>query len=345
MSLLLDTIQRKGHDRPPVWFMRQAGRYHSHYQAIRKDHSFIEMCKRPELAIEITMGPIRAFDFDAAILFSDLLFPLEALGMGLRYEPGPKLDWYLREAGQVSQLATGGKSLISQLHFQAEAIQGLRMVLPQEKALIGFVGGLTTLYTYAVEGSHLEGVQSAVQGFQDGRWLGFCERLIPLLVENMVLQAEAGAEVIAVFDTSVGDYPVEEWTRVCLPLQKKVLEAFRHRCSKTPIIYYSKNTSFSYWDEIHASLAPDVLGIDWKTPISQAIQKYPMVLEGNLDPQDLFLPRDDLRKKFESLMESVMFLEPENRQRWIFGLGHGVLPGVPESNVRDLVQWVREIRL
>ena len=110
-TLLAAALARRNTRRPPVWFMRQAGRYHSHYQALRARHEFIELCKRPPLACEVTMGPVDAFGFDAAILFSDLLFPLEALGMGLRYDPGPKLDWLLRRAADLDRLRTGPGAL------------------------------------------------------------------------------------------------------------------------------------------------------------------------------------------------------------------------------------------
>ena len=137
-NLFLNTLNRKNSGRPPVWFMRQAGRYHAHYQALRKEHSFMELCKNPKLACETTMGPILAFDFDAAILFSDLLFPLEVMGMGLSYEDtGPQLNWYLRELSDLKRLRSGDQEL-EQLSFQAEAIRLIRKELSTNKGLLGF---------------------------------------------------------------------------------------------------------------------------------------------------------------------------------------------------------------
>src|SRR5471030_1657451 len=138
-SLFRSALTRKNTLRPPVWFMRQAGRYHSHYQAIRKKHSFIELCKTPAVACEATLGPIADFGFDAAILFSDLLFPLEVMGMGLRYEEGPKLDWHLRHTSDLARLQ-GGAPRAAHMSFQAEAIALLRTRLPADRSLIGFVG-------------------------------------------------------------------------------------------------------------------------------------------------------------------------------------------------------------
>jgi len=146
-------LARDNGGRPPVWFMRQAGRYHQHYQRLRARHEFIELCKNPELATAVTLGPIEDFGFDAAILFSDLLFPLEALGMGLSYAPAPALSWHLRSVADLARLHTG-EQLVQQLQFQGEALQLIRRRLPPECGLIGFVGAPFTLYAYAVAGSH-----------------------------------------------------------------------------------------------------------------------------------------------------------------------------------------------
>ena len=144
--------EHKGDQGVPVWFMRQAGRYHAHYQGIRKDRNFMDMCKNPELACEITMGPIRDFGFDAAILFSDLLFPLEYLGMGLSYDSGPPtLERTYEEVSNLSKWQRKGEAT-DFFSFQGEAVKLLRKELPKEKNLLGFVGAPFTLYTYAVEG-------------------------------------------------------------------------------------------------------------------------------------------------------------------------------------------------
>ena len=166
-SLLQRAIARRNPGRPPVWFMRQAGRYHRHYQRLRARHDFIELCKRPQLAAEVTLGPIEDFGFDAAILFSDLLFPLEAMGMGLRYEPGPKLDWHLRQPSDLARLQ-GGAARAAHMSFQAEAIALLRTRLPADRSLIGFVGGPFTLYAYAVAGSHEGFAREGIAGLDNG---------------------------------------------------------------------------------------------------------------------------------------------------------------------------------
>src|SRR4051812_35451338 len=168
---------------PPVWLMRQAGRYHSHYQALRKKHSFMELCKDPRLAAEVALGPIRDFDFDVSIFFSDLLFPLEAMGMGLRYDEGtgPALDWHLTEDA-ITRLRPA-EDAIDGLRFQFEAMRETRRRLPADKSLIGFVGSPWTLFTYAVHGKHagsLSTVKAKLPLFPR-----FCRALLPLLEANI----------------------------------------------------------------------------------------------------------------------------------------------------------------
>src|SRR5215831_9592686 len=152
-AVFRNALARRPQRTPPIWLMRQAGRYHRHYQALRAKYSFVDLCKQPELAAEVALGPVLDFDFDAAILFSDLLFPLEALGMGLEYsDRGPQLAWQLNDK-TISQLRLVDDAW-PQLTFQGEAVRATRERLPDDRSLIGFVGGPWTLFVYAVEGTH-----------------------------------------------------------------------------------------------------------------------------------------------------------------------------------------------
>ena len=185
----------------PIWFMRQAGRYHTNYQGIRSKSDFMTMCKDSDLATEITMGPIEDFDFDAAILFSDLLFPLEQLDMGLTYKNGPpELAWHFDSMEKANQLKVIEPSE-SFYQFQFDALTKLKAKLPETKSLLGFVGAPFTLYTYAVEGSHKGNLISTKTGLFDGRFKAFFEILKPILVENMKVQAKANPDAICLFDT------------------------------------------------------------------------------------------------------------------------------------------------
>jgi uroporphyrinogen decarboxylase len=179
MGLFNDRVSINGKTQVPVWFMRQAGRYHSHYQNIKKNSDFMTMCKNPKLAHEITMGPIQDFNFDAAILFSDLLFPLEQLGMGLSYESGPPtLAFQLATINDLKKLKLSRPSL-DFYQFQKEACTYIREDLNANKTLLGFVGAPFTLYTYAVEGAHKGELTSSKKGFFDGRFNAFMEILLP----------------------------------------------------------------------------------------------------------------------------------------------------------------------
>ncbi|MDX1582348.1 MAG: uroporphyrinogen decarboxylase family protein, partial [Thermoanaerobaculia bacterium] len=187
---------------PPVWFMRQAGRYHRHYQELRKKHSFMELCKEPELAAEVAFGPVDDFDFDVSILFSDLLFPLQALGLSLEYgDSGPQLDPKLDQS-ELKKLRSIDDAL-PHLEFQREAMKKTRERIPDDKSVIGFVGGPWTLFVYAVEGSHkgnLIDVKTATDLYR-----AFSDQLVPLLIENIRLQLDGGAEIVMIFDTAAGE--------------------------------------------------------------------------------------------------------------------------------------------
>ena len=343
MNRFQSTLHRRNHGRPPVWFMRQAGRYHSHYQDLKRRHSFIELCKDPELSCEVTLGPVQAFGFDAAILFSDLLFPLEVMGQGLQYNPGPELAWLLRSPRDLSRLG-GGPGLAEGLRFQGRAVQRIRESLPPDKGMIGFVGGPVTLFVYAVEGSHKGDLSSAIEGFRDGRFEGFCERLIELLAENMADQYRAGADTIAVMDTCAGDIPLELFERSGVPSLARLFEAFHERCPAAPITYYSRHTGPDHWSRLDG-LPISCFGVDWHHPMPEVLKLLGgrRAVQGNVDPQWLFLPPDELEARLRRQFEAILAVAPELRAGWICGLGHGVLPQTPEQNVHLFLRLQREL--
>ncbi len=342
-KLLLAALARRNAGRPPVWFMRQAGRYHAHYQALRAKHDFMALCKQPELAAEVTMGPIDDFGFDAAILFSDLLFPLEAMGMGLTYEPGPKLAWHLDSPAGLARLR-GGAAAAAHMDFQAEAIRVLKPRLPASCALIGFVGAPFTLYAYAVGGSHEGFASQGPAGLDDGRYEGFCERLTELLAENMALQARAGAECVALFDTSAGALDPAGFARHVAGPLRAVVQAFRARCPGVPLIYYSRETGPDHWRSLD-ELDLQCLGIDWRHDLAGSLgQLTPRwCVQGNIDPHWLHLPAAELEQKVRAVWSKVAALPAAARAAWVCGLGHGVLQHTPEDNVRLVLRIQREM--
>lgn len=342
MGLFNDrTKNANGSTQVPVWFMRQAGRYHSHYQNIKKDSDFMTMCKNPQMACEITMGPINDFNFDAAILFSDLLFPLEQLGMGLIYDPGPKLGFRLETLDDVKKckiLAPGREYF----NFQKEATVLLRKELPQSKSLLGFVGAPWTLYTYAVEGSHAGNLTSSKKGFYDGRWSAFCDLLFPELIAEMTVQAEGGADAVCLFDTAVGELTFVDFKEFILPMLRKVTSAFKKVHPNVKIVYYSKLTHMNYLKEIQDDNI-DVLGVDWRMDLTSALKELSndYMIQGNFDPSYLHydwpLVEQKLAQFYKPLKESNVDLS-----RWICGLGHGVLQQTPEDNVRKTVKYIHD---
>lgn len=342
MNRLLKALGRVNDECPPIWFMRQAGRYHDHYQNLKKKHSFIELCKDPKLASEVTRGPIEDFDFDAAILFSDLLFPLEAMGMGLEYSPGPQLGWHLEHPDQLGQLR-GGKELAQFMNFQGEALQEIRTWLSPAKGLIGFVGAPLTLYFYAAAGSHKGDLTPAHKGLEDGRFEGFVEKLMDLLAENMALQARAGADAIAVFDTCAGELTPEVYGQKAVPALSAVLDRFRASHPHTPLIYYSKKTGPQHWSHLE-SLPIQCLGIDWNHSLAETLKRFEgqFAIQGNIDPDWLFLQPAELEMKVRAVFDSVQALPHQTRRGWVCGLGHGVLPKTPTENVRRVIQLHRE---
>lgn len=342
MNLFEAAIRRQNNLRPPVWFMRQAGRYHSHYQALRKRYSFIDLCKRPEIACEVTMGPIRDFGFDAAILFSDLLFPLEAMGMGLHYDEGPKLGWNLEKLADLSKLK-GGVALIPELEFQGRAIELIRKELPAEKGLLGFVGAPLTLFCYAVEGRHQGDLRSSREGLTDGRFAGFFEKLADLLVENMLLQAQAGADAVAVFDTCAGEIDPVLYREAVVPSLRYVLNEFEKRSSGVPVIYYSKGTGPDHWKSLKG-LPFACLGVDSRHEMAEVLLEWGQdwAIQGNFEQTFLFLDPAELEKKLRHFFGAIQKVPAEKRKGWICGLGHGVLPKTPEENVRLFLKIQKE---
>lgn len=332
-----NALRRVPQATPPIWFMRQAGRYHKHYQALRAKHSFMELCKNADLAAEVAMGPVRDFDFDLAILFSDLLFPLEAMGMGLTYEPGPKLGWHLDESN-IGKLLSPAEA-IEGVKFQKEAVRKTRAALPRHKSLIGFVGGPWTLFTYAVENEHKGAMQkskSLIRLFEP-----FCAKTVPLLRGNIQLQLEGGAELVMILDTSAGELDPHVYRARVVPQLEKLAREFPGQ-----IGYYTKGAGPAHL--AHGLFRPGSpmagLGFDHRWELSDVLRDYTLGFnQGNFDQAMLFLPPEEFRAEAVRYLEKAAALSAEERAGWVCGLGHGVLPQTPEENVRGYVELAREI--
>ena len=331
-----NALRREPQATPPVWFMRQAGRYHKHYQALRAKHSFIELCKNAELAAEVTMGPIQDFDFDVAILFSDLLFPLEAMGMGLSYEPAPTLGWNLNP-DTIGKLARPEEA-IEGLRFQYDAMKRCRERLPKDKSLIGFVGGPWTLFAYAVEGSHKGGLEKSKTYLS--LFPKFCDLLVPLLMQNIQLQFDGGAEVVMLFDTAAGELSPHVYRDVVVPQLEKLATVYPGRLG-----YYAMKVGPAHLQ--HPLFTSGLFagqGYDHRWDIAARLQATKQgFVQGNFDQSLLFMSPGEFAMQAEKYFSDIKKLSPEQRAGWVSGLGHGVLPQTPEENVKHFVKMVREV--
>ena len=306
---------------PPIWFMRQAGRYHSHYRKLKEKWTFEQLCKLPNLAAEVALGPIKEFDYDVAILFSDILWPLEGLGIPLKFDPGPKFEFNLTEQN-ADELADTDKALAI-LHFQKEAVELTRSRLSKDKSLIGFVGGPWTLMNYAV------GQSRVTNKFK----LDYMEKvLIPLLVDNIKLQIDAGAEKVMIFDSGLHNMSQSFFKEKYAPL----LLPFGH----PDIGYYSRHLpGIDCLDEICEIIVGGV-GLDHNVDINDVLTRRFLsgFVQGNFDENKMLLPEQELRKEVHKFCDK---LENVDRTGWVCGLGHGINKHTPEENVHLFINIIR----
>jgi uroporphyrinogen decarboxylase len=329
-----NALNRVEQKTPPVWMMRQAGRYHNHYQAMKKQNTFIELCKSPELAAKVALGPMEDFDFDVAILFSDLLFPLEALGMGLKYDPAPELSWSLDSIQDFKKMRSIEKAS-QELLFQGEALKETRRQLPTDKSLIGFVGSPWTLFVYAVAGTHkgsLVEVKKRMSLFP-----AFCEMIKPLMDLNIKNQLDNGAEIVMIFDTAAGELSASDFNFYIFDYLNNLSNQFSKRLG-----YYSKHTLPEHLSALWKSSAFAGFGYDHRWNLSTLFKESQGFVQGNFDQSLLFLPKNEFEKSFRNFLGDFKKPNGMTPSGWVCGLGHGVLPETPEENVRSFVKILRE---
>jgi uroporphyrinogen decarboxylase len=337
--LLLQVFEGKALKRPPVWMMRQAGRYMHEYQAVRQHYSFLEICKTPEVAVEVTLQPLRAFGFDASIIFSDILIPLQAMGLDLSFSDshGPAFANPLRTASDVD--AFHPADVQDTCRFLAEALTMMRRELTGTGiALIGFAGAPWTLASYALEGkSWKTGQHTKALLLEDPQRLHtILQRITEMLIPYLCMQVDAGAEVLQLFDTWAGLVPTRYYNDFVMQYQNQVIEGVKAKHPHVPIVLFVKN-SRGLLDVIGQSPA-DAISIDDLTSLSDARQALgaSRILQGNLDSSFLFSQNE------EALVAEVhRLLEEGGPSHYIFNLGHGVLPKTPRSNVKRVVETIK----
>lgn len=325
-------------DRTPVWFMRQAGRYMTEYQELRKAHTLLEICREPELAAEVTFQPIRRFDLDAAIIFADILLPLP--GMGVDFEflkgEGPVVHRPLRSVDQVDALVEFDPR--QELDFVLKAIRMVRAELAPEIALIGFAGGPFTLASYMIEGgSSRHFLHSKAFMYQEPEaWSRLMEVLSRVTLQYLRAQIEAGADAVQLFDSWVGCLSPDDYRKYVLPYSRHVFEGLKDLGK--PTIHFGTDTSSIL--ELLKEAGGTVIGVDWRIELGEALSRLgkDVAVQGNLDPVALLAPRPTLLGKVKRILEQA-----QGRVGHIFNLGHGILPQTPVENVEAVVEFVRQI--
>ena len=328
--------RREAVDATPIWLMRQAGRYMPEYRAVRARHSILEICKTPALAAEVTITAAEALGVDAAIIFADLLLPVEPLGFQLRFAAGegPLLSPPLRTPEQIRALP---RTLGGELGYIAEAIRHVHRHFNGSLPVIGFAGAPFTLASYLIEGGSSRNYlfTKGLMYAQPAAWQELMELLVAVLDEYIGEQIAAGAAAIQIFDSWAGALGDADYRRHALPFNRKLVAAIQAR--GVPAIYFSTGTS-GYLETVE-EVGAQVISVDWRIELETAWRRmgFRPAIQGNLDPALLFAPREELRGAADALLA-----QGTRRPGYIFNLGHGILPGTPVDQVRALVDWVHE---
>jgi uroporphyrinogen decarboxylase len=338
-SRFLEACRRRPTDVRPVWFMRQAGRYLKQYREIRARHGILEICKRPDLAAQVTLQPVEILDVDAAIIFADLLLPLEPMGLKLTFAAGegPVIENPIRTSGDIDNLSI---SNTDDLGYVGEAIQLVARALSGRVPLIGFTGAPFTMASYMIEGgSSRHFLRTKQMMYRDETlWRRLMGKLVDVLGSFGVLQVASGARIIQVFDSWVGALGPDDYVRYVAPYSRALIE--RIRAAGVPVIHFGTGAA-GFFKELHAA-GGDVMGVDWRINIDQAWLdiSYRSAVQGNLDPAALFAPIPEIRTRVHELLKRT-----GTRPGHIFNLGHGILPETPVDHVKACVEIVREYRL
>jgi uroporphyrinogen decarboxylase len=318
--------------------MRQAGRYQVAYRELRAKHSMLEVIHTPELAAQVTMLPIDQFNFDAAIIFADILPVLTGMGLNIDFikGKGPVVHNPLRENRDIDLLAAPPAE-----EFLGSTLQAIELVkaelAPRDIPLIGFAGAPFTLASYAIEGGSTKNFKltKALMYSEPAAWDRLMTKLVTVNAEYLIKQAGAGADALQIFDSWAGALSRADYIRFVQPYNKKLFQMAGR--ANVPLLHYSKGTA-GYLDVI-AATGGDVIGVDWQLPLAEAWGRIgeEKSMMGNLDPVALFAPWRELKFQVDEVLDSA-----GNRPGYIFNLGHGILPETPIENVRRLVDYVHE---
>jgi uroporphyrinogen decarboxylase len=321
-------------DRPPIWVMRQAGRYLPEYRALKAKSSFLEMVRTPELAAEVTLQPLRRFALDAAIIFSDILVVPEALGQGYKFrdEGGIAMEFRLENRAQLDRLNTEG--VAQRLDYMAQSLARVKSELKGEKALLGFGGSPWTLATYMVEGGSSEDFSRIKELFFTDRafFEALMEKLTRAVIEFFHMQIRAGADAIQIFDSWGGIIAGQDYEAASLRWMREIIKAMP---KDFPIILYAKGTPMQLTDM--AFTGAKVLGVDWTVDLGVVRRLVPdnVALQGNLDPVLMNTNPEIVAREATRLLETM-----RGTKGHIFNLGHGIMPAAKVECMEALVKTV-----
>lgn len=321
----------------PVWLMRQAGRYLPQYQEVRSQVDFLTLCKTPELAAKVTIQPLDILGVDAAILFSDILIPVEAMGMHLEFsdKKGPVLSEPVRTKSAIDKLIVPDTE--DSMPFVLNTIKILRKEI--KVPLIGFSGAPFTLATYMIEGGSSKNfLNTKKMMFQNpGLYQYLMKKLTKTVISYLSAQINAGAQAVQIFDSWAGILAPTDYKEFELPYVKKIVAALKKQHPGVPVIYFA-NDCAGIIKDVKKSGA-DVIGIDWRIDMGDAVKKLgkKVVVQGNLDPCSLFLPKEQIEERVKDILTKA-----ETAKGHIFNLGHGILPETPVENAIAMVEAVHK---
>ena len=338
-SRFLKACQQQEVDCTPVWFMRQAGRYLEEYRRLRQKHTLLELCKDPELAAEATMQPIRRFDLDAAIIFADILLPLQSMGVHFKFAQGegPVIDHPIRTPQDIQSLSV--REPEKDLGFVFEAIRLVSSQLDAQIPLIGFAGAPFTVASYMIEGGHSRhflNTKLLMYNYPEA-WHQLMVKLSEVTGRYLKGQIEAGVQAVQLFDSWVGCLAPQDYHRYVLPYSKTIFDSLKSY--SIPAIHFGTGTATLL--ELMKEAGGTVMGVDWRIQLREVWNRLgnEVAVQGNLDPLALLSSRQVLKDKVSQVLEQA-----GGRPGHIFNLGHGILPQTPAKNVEAVVQWVHDSR-
>ncbi|MEE2902547.1 MAG: uroporphyrinogen decarboxylase [Myxococcota bacterium] len=336
MSNFIKACRGEPVDRTPMWVMRQAGRYLPEYQQVRSQTTFLGLCKNPDWAAEVTLQPLRRYGMDAGIIFSDILVPVEAMGMALRFDEGigPLLPEPITGSSDVEKLIVPDPS--DTMGFVGEAIKRVCAAVP-ETPLIGFAGAPFTLASYMIEGRGSRVFDKAKKFMfeQPELWKQMSEKLVQTITAHLLMQVESGCQAVQIFDSWAGHLSPVDYLNFAFPYTAEIIDQIKSK-TDVPVILFAKGVHACY-EELSTSGA-DVLGVDWTMPLDRAreLTKNRVSLQGNLDPITLLGPADRIEQQAQRVLK-----EAKGCRGHIFNLGHGIHKTTPPEHLKVLVDLVR----